>query len=99
LNAQRDLRSQNQWEVCAALSAVTRLIGSETIPAVVHLVKECFAHKSEHVRKKAVMALHRFLQKAPDTVPDCVDHFKRAICDRQAPAPEAKQKLSQTVPD
>lgn len=49
---------------------------------MVALVKECFTHKSEHVRKKAVLALHRFLQKAPETVPDCVEHFKRAICDR-----------------
>ncbi len=79
---QRDLRSQNPWEVCAALSAVTRLIGAETIPAVLALVKECFTHQSEHVRKKAVMALHRFLQKSPDTVTDYMEHFKRAICDR-----------------
>jgi hypothetical protein len=79
---QRDLRSQNPWEVCAALSAVTRLIGAETIPAVLSLVKECFTHQSEHVRKKAVMALHRFLQKSPDTVTDYMEHFKRAICDR-----------------
>eukprot|EP00284_Hemiselmis_tepida_P004235 CAMPEP_0174941868 /NCGR_PEP_ID=MMETSP1355-20121228/72867_1 /TAXON_ID=464990 /ORGANISM="Hemiselmis tepida, Strain CCMP443" /LENGTH=431 /DNA_ID=CAMNT_0016189009 /DNA_START=60 /DNA_END=1351 /DNA_ORIENTATION=- len=79
---QRDLKSTNPWEVCAALSAVTRLIGPETIPAVVGQVRGCCGHASEHVRKKAVMALHRFLQKAPDTVPDHMEHFRKALCDR-----------------
>ncbi|EKX53145.1 Adaptor protein complex 4 subunit epsilon [Guillardia theta CCMP2712] len=79
---QRDLKSQNPWEICAALSAVTRLIGIDTIPAVLKLVKDCMSHKEAHVRKKAIMALHRFLEISPSAVEDCIDVFKRSLSDR-----------------
>ena len=72
-----------QWEVCAALSAAGRLIGADTIPAVLKLVKDLMQHKEAHVRKKVLIALHGFLQKSPESVEDfCVDIFKRSLCDK-----------------
>ena len=79
---QRDLKSQNPWEVCAALSAMTRLIGAETVPAVLKQVIDLLGHANDQVRKKATMALHRFLQTCPLAVQDQLDLFKRALCDR-----------------
>jgi AP-4 complex subunit epsilon-1 len=79
---QRDLRSANPWEVCAALSAATKLIGADTVPAVIKHVKDVFAHQDAHVRKKALMALHRFMATSPEAVSDCMDQFKRALTDR-----------------
>ena len=55
---QRDLKSSNQWEVCAALSAAARLIGADTIPAVLKLVKDLVLHKEPHVRKKVIYFPH-----------------------------------------
>lgn len=79
---QRDLKSANHWEACAALSAAGRLIGADTIPAVFKLIKDLIQHKNAHVRKKVLVALHGFLQKSPESVEDyCVDVFKRALCD------------------
>lgn len=79
---QRDLRSSNPWEVCAALAAATKLIGADTVPAVIKLVKDVFAHQDAHVRKKALMVLHRFMSTSPEAVSDCLDQFKRALTDR-----------------
>ncbi|KAJ1490707.1 adaptin N terminal region-domain-containing protein, partial [Baffinella frigidus] len=79
---QRDLRSANPWEVCAALSAATKLIGADTVPAVIKMVKDVFAHNDAHVRKKALMALHRFMSTSPEAVTDCMDQFKRSLTDR-----------------
>ena len=79
---QKDLKSQNPWEVCAALSAMTRLIGSETVPAVLKQVVDLLSHTNDQVRKKATMVLHRFLQTCPSAVQDHLDLFKRALCDR-----------------
>jgi vesicle coat complex subunit len=74
-----------QWEVCAALSAAGRLIGADTIPAVLKLVKDLVQHKEAHVRKKVLIALHGFLQKSPDSVQDfCVDTFKVHIYSKKS---------------
>ncbi|URD78531.1 AP-4 complex subunit [Musa troglodytarum] len=62
---QKDLRSDNYLVVCAALAAVCKLINEETIPAVLPQVVDLLAHPKEAVRRKAVMALHRFYQRSP----------------------------------
>jgi AP-4 complex subunit epsilon-1 len=36
----------------------------------------------ELVRKKAVMALHRFHQLSPDSIEHLVEKIRRALCDR-----------------
>ncbi|KAL9259663.1 AP-4 complex subunit epsilon-like protein [Drosera capensis] len=78
---QKDLRSDNYLVVCAALNAVCRLINEETIPAVLGQVVELVTHGKEAVRKKAVMALHRFYQKAPGLVSHLVSNFRKRLCD------------------
>ncbi|KAI4370805.1 hypothetical protein MLD38_019114 [Melastoma candidum] len=78
---QKDLRSDNYLVVCVALNAVCRLINEETIPAVLPQVVELLGHPKEAVRKKAIMALHRFYQKSPSTVSHLVSNFRKKLCD------------------
>ncbi|KAJ3708610.1 hypothetical protein LUZ61_012315 [Rhynchospora tenuis] len=78
---QKDLRSDNYLVVCAALVAVCKLINEETIPAVLPQVVELLNHPKEAVRKKAVMALHRFHQKSPGSVSHLVSNFRKRLCD------------------
>lgn len=78
---QKDLRSDNYLVVCAALTAVCRLINEETIPAVLPQVAELLGHPKEAVRKKAVMALHRFYQRAPGSVSHLISNFRKRLCD------------------
>ncbi|CAH9142448.1 unnamed protein product [Cuscuta epithymum] len=78
---QKDLKSDNYLVVCAALNAVCRLINEETIPAVLPQVADLLGHPKEAVRKKAVMALHRFYQKSPSSVLHLVSNFRKKLCD------------------
>ncbi|GER56215.1 AP-1 complex subunit gamma-2 [Striga asiatica] len=74
---QKDLKSDNYLVVCAALNAVCRLINEETIPAVLPQVVELLGHQKETVRKKAVMALHGFFQRAPGSVSHLISNFRK----------------------
>lgn len=76
---QKDLKSDNFLVVCAALNAVCRLINEETIPAVLPQVVELLGHQKEAVRKKAVMALHRFSQRAPGSVSHLISNFRKVL--------------------
>ncbi|KAE8703455.1 AP-4 complex subunit epsilon [Hibiscus syriacus] len=78
---QKDLKSDNYLVVCAALNAVCKLINEETIPAVLPQVVELLAHAKDAVRKKAVMALHRFYQKSPSSVSHLISNFRKRLCD------------------
>ncbi|XP_031405669.1 AP-4 complex subunit epsilon [Punica granatum] len=78
---QKDLKSDNYLVVCAALNAVCRLINEETIPAVLPQVVELLGHQKEAVRKKAIMALHRFYQKSPSSVSHLISNFRKKLCD------------------
>lgn len=78
---QKDLKSDNYLIVCAALNAVCKLINEETIPAVLPQVVELLGHSKEAVRKKAIMALHRFYQKSPSSVSHLVSNFRKRLCD------------------
>lgn len=78
---QKDLRSDNYLVVCAALTAVCKLINEETIPAVLPQVVELLGHSKEAVRKKAIMALHRFYQRAPTSVSHLLSHFRKRLSD------------------
>ena len=76
---QKDLKSDNYLVVCAALSAVCKLINEETIPAVLPQVVDLLAHPKEHVRKKAVMALHRFHQRSPESVSHLTPKLRQVV--------------------
>jgi AP-4 complex subunit epsilon-1 len=47
-------------EICAALSAVCKLVTEDMIPAVIGDVLRLLKHEMEAVRKKAVGAMHRY---------------------------------------
>ncbi|KAF8391907.1 hypothetical protein HHK36_022247 [Tetracentron sinense] len=78
---QKDLKSDNFLLVCAALTAVCKLINEETIPAVLPQVLELLGHPKEAVRKKAIMALHRFYQRSPSSVSHLISNFRKKLCD------------------
>ncbi|PRQ19265.1 putative clathrin/coatomer adaptor, adaptin-like protein [Rosa chinensis] len=78
---QKDLKSDNYLVVCTALNAVCKLINDETVPAVLPQVVELLGHQKEAVRKKAIMALHRFYQKSPSSVSHLVSNFRKRLCD------------------
>lgn len=78
---QKDLKSDNYLVVCAALTAVCKLINEETIPAVLPQVVELLGHAKEAVRKKAIMALHRFYQRAPASVSHLLSNFRKRLSD------------------
>ncbi|XP_050235404.1 AP-4 complex subunit epsilon [Mercurialis annua] len=78
---QKDLKSDNYLVVCAALNAVCKLINEETIPAVLPQVVELLSHSKEGVRRKAIMALHRFHHKSPSSVSHLVSNFRKRLCD------------------
>jgi len=78
---QRDLNSPNHLEVCAALTAVCRLVNVEMIPAIAPLVFKLLSHQQEVVRKKAIIAVHRFYKLVPETVLDQKDSIRKVLCD------------------
>ena len=79
---QQDLKNDNYLVVCAALTTVCRLVNEETIPAVLPQVVDLLTHPKEHVRKKAVMALHRFHQRSPSSVAHLHGKFRQMLCDK-----------------
>ena len=79
---QQDLKNDNYLVVCAALTTVCRLVNEETIPAVLPQVADLLTHPKEHVRKKAVMVLHRFHQRSPDAVVHLHSKFRQMLCDK-----------------
>ncbi|KAM7261884.1 hypothetical protein ACFE04_020961 [Oxalis oulophora] len=78
---QKDLKSDNYLVVSAALNAVCRLINEETIPAVLPQIVHLLGHPKEAVRKKAIMALHRFYHKSPSSVSHLLSNFRKRLCD------------------
>jgi AP-4 complex subunit epsilon-1 len=81
---QRDLASSSILEICGSLIAVTNIITSDMVPAMQGLVVKMLDHSSELVRKKAIIAMHRFHQLAPEAVEkqDLVDKLRKMLCDR-----------------
>lgn len=78
---QKDLKSDNYLVVCAALNAVCRLINEETIPAVLPSIVDLLSHPKDAVKKKAVMALHRFFQLSSSSVSHLVSNFRKKLSD------------------
>ena len=78
----QDLKGNNHIDMASALTVLSRLASKEIIPAVLPAVQECFNHPKELVRKKAVMCLQRFYQRAPSTVSHLNDALRRLVCDK-----------------
>jgi AP-4 complex subunit epsilon-1 len=81
---QRDLQSGNTLEISGGLQAATALITSDMVPAVAGEVTKLLTHDSEVVRKKAIIALHRFHELSPDVVSDdeLFEKIRKVLCDR-----------------
>jgi len=81
---QRDLSSSSVLEVSAALIAVTNIITNDMVPAISTEVIKLLDHSNEVVRKKAIMAMHRFHQLAPEVVErsEITEKLRKMICDR-----------------
>lgn len=60
-----DLQNENHVVVCAALSAICKLVNADAIGALASQVVSLVSHSNELVRKKAVLALQRFCQIDP----------------------------------
>lgn len=81
---QRDLQSSHVLEICGGLLAASSLITPDMVPAVSGEVNKLLSHASETVRKKAIMAMHKFHQLSPETVTreDMLDKLRKVLCDR-----------------
>jgi len=67
--------------VTAALTAVCKVVSGDAVSSVLPQVADCLKHPSDHVRKKAVMALHRFYQRAPATVAHMTTPLRQMLAD------------------
>ncbi|GET00949.1 AP-4 complex subunit epsilon [Rhizophagus clarus] len=76
---QKDLRSSNHLEVCAALTALCQLLNTEMIPAVFGLVEEKLSHPKDIVRKKAVMVFHRLSRDKPELMIHLDEKFRQML--------------------
>lgn len=79
---QTDLRSDSALVVAAALGAAARLATGDSAAALLPGVVCALGHPTELVRKKAVMALHRFWQRSPGSVAHLVPRLRAALCDK-----------------
>jgi AP-4 complex subunit epsilon-1 len=81
---QRDLQSANVLECSGGLLAATNIITSDMVPAVSGEVSKLLSHDSATIRKKAIIALHRFHQLAPEVVTkeELQDHLRKVLCDK-----------------
>ncbi|XP_004687850.1 PREDICTED: AP-4 complex subunit epsilon-1 [Condylura cristata] len=78
----KDLQSTNLVEVCMALTIVSQIFPQEMIPAVLPLIEDKLTHSKEIIRRKAVLALYKFLLIAPNQVQHIHIKFRKALCDR-----------------
>ncbi|CAI8050732.1 AP-4 complex subunit epsilon-1 [Geodia barretti] len=86
---QKDLKSSNMLEVSMALVSICKLVGADMIPPLLPLVQDKLLHPKQLVRKKAVMAMHRFLLLSPDSISHLEDDFRRSLSDQDPGVMEA----------
>ena len=78
---QKDMTSNDHTEVANALIATSMLITTEMIPAVISPVANLLSHKREFVRKRALLALHRFYQLDKSSISHLLDEVCKMLCD------------------
>ncbi|CAG8578175.1 3787_t:CDS:10 [Paraglomus occultum] len=79
---QKDLKSSNELEVNAAISALCSLLYPEMIPAVIQLIEGALKHSNDSVRRKAVMVCQRLYRIAPDTISHLEDTFREILANK-----------------
>jgi AP-4 complex subunit epsilon-1 len=81
-SVRKDLDSTNILEVAAAMSCMTWLLNKDTVHAILPLVIDKTKSTNELVRKKAVILIHRCLQKDVATTWNDVENVLRSrLCD------------------
>ena len=75
------MTSNDHTEVANALVATSMLITTEMIPAVIGPVANLLSHKREFVRKRALLALHRFYQLDKTSISHLYDDIFKLLCD------------------
>lgn len=75
------MTSSDHTEVANALIATSMLITTEMIPAVITPVSNLLTHKREFVRKRALLALHRFYQLDKTSICQLNDQICKMLCD------------------
>ena len=75
------MTSNDHTEVANALIATSMLITTEMIPAVIGPVASLLTHKREFVRKRALLALHRFYQLDKSSICHLNDQICKMLCD------------------
>eukprot|EP01065_Artemidia_motanka_P047938 TRINITY_DN7608_c0_g4_i1.p1 TRINITY_DN7608_c0_g4~~TRINITY_DN7608_c0_g4_i1.p1 ORF type:complete len:1023 (+),score=422.67 TRINITY_DN7608_c0_g4_i1:112-3069(+) len=78
---QKDLKSSNYLEVCAALTAATKLINAELMQCVLQDVQQCLKHISPLVRKKAIVCIHAFWRRNDIGIGDA-KQYQQILCDK-----------------
>lgn len=78
---QKDMTSSDHVQVANALISIAKLVTVELIPAVINPVVNLLTHKREFVRKKAILALHRFYQLDHDSISQYYPEITKMICD------------------
>ena len=78
---QKDIQSSNWVEVCMALTTVIKFANPTIMQALTEPILKLLDHKSEQIRKKAVMCLYKFYQVDKNSVPDCDERMRRLLCD------------------
>ncbi|KAL4452296.1 hypothetical protein ABPG75_007958 [Micractinium tetrahymenae] len=71
---QADLRSDNFLTVCTALSAICHIVSPELVGVFMPQVTALLRHDRDLVKKKALLALHRFIQVDSAVTPE-VEHL------------------------
>lgn len=66
-----------------ALTAVTRLLNADGIPALLPDIRACCAHADVAVRKKAVTVVARLLAIDRSHAAELADTLRRALCDSE----------------
>eukprot|EP00056_Hartaetosiga_gracilis_P012748 m.203964 g.203964 ORF g.203964 m.203964 type:complete len:1265 (+) comp13738_c0_seq1:100-3894(+) len=79
---QRDLKSSNIVELCMSLISVCKLINAEMIPAVLEYVTPLLSHNREIIRKKAILAMHRFYLQSPSSISHLLPKIRRCLFDQ-----------------
>eukprot|EP01062_Namystynia_karyoxenos_P061152 TRINITY_DN5320_c4_g1_i1.p1 TRINITY_DN5320_c4_g1~~TRINITY_DN5320_c4_g1_i1.p1 ORF type:complete len:1013 (+),score=438.44 TRINITY_DN5320_c4_g1_i1:106-3039(+) len=78
---QKDLKSSNYLEVCAALTAATKLINTELMQCILQDVQACLKHSSALVRKKAIVCIHAFWRRNEMGVGH-TQQYQQVLCDK-----------------
>ncbi|TPX30178.1 hypothetical protein SmJEL517_g06198 [Synchytrium microbalum] len=78
---QRDLTSTSYLDVILALTAITNLANQDIASSLFPHLESCLVHEHDLVRRKAVLAMSKLYDVAPDIVMAAFPQFKRLLAD------------------